>query len=156
MGLYLNQLPPTEVARLKAELAETLIANFCYPRFYDYRIGALRTRPVDRARRQEVWQYLNAVDFQVWGRVDVDSPEFQHQVERLFIHFVQRNRTFFGEQGRKRMADVRSLITHSSLALAESMRKHLQSKQGNPALGIPRPVTSWRATSGSKRPEPSW
>ena len=156
MGLYLNQLPPTEVARLKAELAETLIANFCYPRFYDYRIGALRTRPVDRARRQEVWQYLNAVDFQVWGRVDVDSPEFQHQVERLFIHFVQRNRTFFGEQGRKRMADVRSLITHSSLALAEGVRKHLQSKQGNPALGIPRPVTSWRATSGSKHPELSW
>ena len=125
MGLYLNQLPPTEVARLKAELAETLIANFCYPRFYDYRIGALRTRPVDRARRQEVWQYLNAVDFQVWGRVDVDSPEFQHQVERLFIHFVQRNRTFFGEQGRKRMADVRSLITHSSLALAEIGRAHV-------------------------------
>ncbi len=156
MGVYLNQLPPTEVARLKAELAETLIANFCYPRFYDYRVSSLRTRPVDRARRQEVWQYLNAVDFHVWGRVDIDSPEFQHQVERLFIHFVQRNRTFFGEQGRKRMADVRSLITHASLALAEGVRKHLQSKQGNPALGSPRPVTSWRAAPVSKHPELTW
>lgn len=156
MGVYLNQLPPTEVARLKAELAETLIANFCYPRFYDYRVNALRTRPVDRARRQEVWQYLNAVDFQVWGRVDVDSPEFQHQVERLCIHFVQRNRNFFGEQGRKRMADVRSLITHASLALAEGVRKHLQSKQGNPALGSPRPVVSWRGAPDSRHPDLSW
>lgn len=156
MGLYLNQLPPTEVARLKAELAETLIANFCYPRFYDYRVSALRTRPVDRSKRQEVWQYLNAVDFNVWGRVDVDSPDFQHQVERLFIHFVQRNRNFFGTQGRRRMADVRSLITNCSLVLAESVRKHLQSKQGNPALGSPRPVFSWTTLPGSGHAEPGW
>lgn len=156
MGIYLNQLPPTEVARLKAELAETLIANFCYPRFYDYRINALRTRPVDRSKRQEVWQYLNAVDFNVWGRVDVDSPDFQHQVERLFIHFVQHNRNFFGAQGRRRMADVRSLITNCSLVLAEGMRKHLQGKQGNPPLGSPRPVFSWGTAGGSKQAEPNW
>lgn len=156
MGIYLNQLPPTEVARLKAELAETLIANFCYPRFYDYRINALRTRPVDRSKRQEVWQYLNAVDFNVWGRVDVDSPDFQHQVERLFIHFVQHNRNFFGAQGRRRMADVRSLITNCSLVLAEGMRKHLQGKQGNPPLGSPRPVFSWGTAGGSKLAEPNW
>jgi hypothetical protein len=156
MGVYLNQLPPTEVARLKAELAETLIANFCYPRFYDYRINALRTRPVDRSKRQEVWQYLNAVDFNVWGRVDVDSPDFQHQVERLFIHFVQRNRNFFGAQGRRRMADVRSLITNCSLVLAEGMRKHLQGKPGNAPLGSPRPVFSWAAVAGSKQTELAW
>src|SRR5260370_9764349 len=140
MGLYLNQLPPTEVARLKAELAETLIANFCYPRFYDYRVSALRMRPVDRSKRQEVWQYLNAVDFNVWGRVDVDSPDFHHQVERLFIHFVQRNRNFFGEQGRRRMTDVRTLISSSSTALPEGLRKHLQAKQARPPLGTLLPL----------------
>lgn len=156
MGLYLNQLPPPEVARLKAELAETLIANFCYPRFYDYRINALRTRPIDRSKRQEVWQYLNAVDFNVWGRVDVDSPDFQHQVERLFIHFVQRNRNFFGAQGRRRMADVRTLITNCSLVLAEGVRKHLQGRSGNPPLGSPRPVFSWGTSAGARTPEPSW
>ena len=142
MGLYLNQQPQTEVARLKAELAETLIANFCYPRFYDYRISALRTRPVDRSKRQEVWQYLNAVDFNVWGRVDVDSPDFQRQVERLFIHFVQRNRSFFGEQGRKRMSDVRALISSCSTALADGLRGHLRGEQENPPFGSPRPVSS--------------
>jgi hypothetical protein len=156
MGLYLNQLPPTEVARLKAELAETLIANFCYPRFYDYRINALRMRPVDRAKRQEVWQYLNAVDFNVWGRVDVDSPDFQRQVERLFIHFVQRNRNFFGPQGRKRMIDVRSLITSTSNALAEGVRGYLRGKPGYPPFGSPRPVSSWMTTNATGRAEPSW
>lgn len=143
MGMYLNQLPPAEVARLKAELAETLIANFCYPRFYDYRTNSLRMRPVDRTKRQEVWQYLNAVDFNVWGRVDVDSPEFQRQVERLLIHFVQRNRTFFGEQGRRRMSDVRSLITDCSTFLAKGLRGHLRGQQATPPLGSPRPVSSW-------------
>ena len=103
MGVYLGQLPPAELARLKAELAETLIAHFCYPRFFDYRTGTLRTRPVDRAKRQEVWLYLSSVDFTAWNRVDLMSPEFQHQIERLLIHFVQRNRNFFGEQGRKRI-----------------------------------------------------
>lgn len=156
MGLYLNQLPQTEVARLKAELAETLIANFCYPRFYDYRLGMLRTRPVDRAKRQEVWQYLNAVDFNVWGRVDVDSPDFQRQVERLFIHFVQRNRCFFGEQGRKRMADVRSLITSCSLALADGLRGHLNGQRGNPPFGSPHAVLSWAATNATGKAEITW
>lgn len=156
MGVYLNQLPPTEVARLKAELAETLIANFCYPRFYDYRISELRVRPVDRAKRQEVWQYLNAVDFNVWGRVDVDSPDFQHQVERLFIHFVQRNRSFFGEQGRKRMADVRALISSCSTALADGLRSHLLGKQENPPFGSPRPVSSWSAPGKSGQTELAW
>ena len=156
MGLYLNQLPQTEVARLKAELAETLIANFCYPRFYDYRVGTLRTRPVDRAKRQEVWQYLNAVDFNVWGRVDVDSPDFQRQVERLFIHFVQRNRSFFGEQGRKRMTDVRALISGCSTALADGLRGHLSGQQANPPFGSPRAVSSWVTTNATGRAEASW
>lgn len=154
MGMYLNQLPPTEVARLKAELAETLIAHFCYPRFYDYRTGGLRTRPVDRAKRQEVWQYLNAVDFNVWGRVDVDSPDFQRQVERLLIHFVQRNRSFFGEQGRKRMTDVRTLITSCSTLLADGLRGHLRGHVANPPFGTPRPVFSW--SGGRNAIDLSW
>ena len=135
MGIYLNQLPPAEVARLKAELAETLIASFCYPRFYDYRINTLRMRPVDRAKRQEVWQYLSAVDFNVWGRVDLLSPDFQRQVERLFIHFVQRNRTFFGAQGRKRMFDVRLLITTCASKVVEGLRGHLMGQQTIPPFG---------------------
>ncbi len=156
MGVFLNQLPPTEVARLKAELAETLIAHFCYPRFYDYRANALRMRPVDRAKRQEVWQYLNAVDFNVWGRVDVDSPDFPRQVERLFIHFVQRNRNFFGPQGRRRMNDVRTLITSTSHTLAEGLRGHLRGRPENPPFGSSRAVATWAAVNVGGRAEPTW
>ena len=122
MGIYLGQLPPAEIARLKAELAETLIAHFCYPRFFDNRTDELRMRPVDRAKRQEVWLFLSSVDFTSWGRVDLMSPDFQHQIERLFIQFVQRNRAFFGEQGRKRMSDVRMLINSSSVSVVQGLR----------------------------------
>src|SRR5207248_9584998 len=105
MGVFLGQLPPAELARLKAELAETLIAYFCYPRFFDYRTESLRTRPVDRAKRQEIWRYLSSVDFTSWNRIDLMSNDFQDQIDRLLIHVVQRNCSFFGERARKCKSD---------------------------------------------------
>lgn len=157
MGIYLGQLPPAEVARLKAELAETLIASFCYPRFFDYRTGTLRMRPVDRSKRQEVWLYLSSVDFTAWSRIDLMSPAFQYQIERLFIQFVQRNRSFFGEQGRKRMSDIRMLINATATTVAEDLRNHLTGRPGSrPPFGSPRPVPSWTTTNISGRPDPSW
>lgn len=148
MAIYLGQLPPAEVARLKAELAETLIANFCYPRFYDYRTNSLRMRPIDRSKRQEVWLYLSSIDFTSWSRIDLLSPDFQYQIERLFIHFVQRNRSFFGQQGRKRMPDVRMLINSSATSVTEGLRGHLTGRHvTNPPFGSPRPVTSWSTTN---------
>jgi hypothetical protein len=154
VGILVSQLPPAELARLKAELAEVLIANFCYPRFYDYRTDSLRMRPVDRSKRQEAWQYLSSIDFNAWGRIDLMSPDFQRQVERLFIYFVQRNRSFFGEQGRKRMADVRMLIGNSSASVVEGLRGHLTGRQNS--FGNPRQVTSWVTSNVTGRPEPTW
>src|SRR6266567_3533523 len=157
MGVFLSQLPPAELTRLKAELAESLITNFCYPRFFDYRTSSLRMRPVDRNKRQEVWLYLSSVDFNAWGRVDLMSPDFQRQVERLFIHFVQRNRSFFGEQGRKRMSDVRMLLNSTALLVVEGLRSHLMGRQPtNPPFGTPRLVSSWATTNGSGYFEPGW
>src|SRR5438034_2725005 len=154
MGVLIGQLPPVELARLKAELAETLISHFCYPRFFDYRTDSLRSRPVDRSKRQEVWLYLSSFDFTAWNRVDLMSPDFQHYIERLFIYFVQRNRSFFGEQGRKRMADVRMLISNSSSSVTVGLREHLK---GRPtAFGNPRQVTSWAASNVTGRLEPTW
>jgi hypothetical protein len=159
MGIYLGQLPPAEVARLKAELAETIIANFCYPRFFDYRTDSLRMRPVDRNKRQEVWLYLSSVDFTAWNRIDLMSNDFQRSIERLFIQFVQRNRSFFGEQGRKRMPDVRMLITSTSTTVVQGLRNHVtgqrQDRQGLPSFGSPRQAISW-ATQGKGHSELAW
>ena len=157
MSVFLGQLPPAELARLKAELAETLIANFCYPRFFDHRTNSLRMRPVDRGKRQEVWLYLSSIDFAAWNRVDLMSPDFQRQIERLIVYFVQRNRNFFGQQGRKRMPDVRMLITSCAAQVADGLRGHLMGRQpSNPPFGSPRPAVSWSTANVSGRPEPSW
>ncbi len=155
MGVYLGQMPPAEMARLKAEIAETLIANFSYPRFYDYRTNSLRMRPVDRGKRQEVWTFLSSFDFNAFSRIDVTSPDFQRQVERLLIQFVQRNRAFFGQQGRKRMPDVRALITNSSASVTEGLRGHLSGRSATP-FGSARPVVSWSKSNDSGRLEPGW
>ncbi len=158
MGIYLGQLPPAELARLKAELAETLVANFCYPRFFDYRTESLRMRPVDRVKRQEVWLYLSSVDFTAWNRVDLMSPDFQRSIERLLIQFVQRNRSFFGPQGRKRMPDVRMLISSSATSVVQGLRAHLTGqRQERPfPFGSPRPVVSWSATGVTGQSDANW
>lgn len=157
MGIYLGQLPPAEVARFKAELAETLVANFCYPRFFDYRTESLHMRPVGRAKRQEVWLYLSSVDFTAWSRVDLTAPEFQHQIEGLFIQFMQRNRSFFGRQGRRRMSDVRMLISSCASAVAQGLRNHLTGqRQGNLPFGSPRPTVSWSAIAISGQSSLHW
>lgn len=157
MAITLGQLPPAELARLKAELAETIVAHFCYPRFYDYRTDSLRMRPVDRAKRQEVWLYLSSVDFTVWGRIDVISTDFQRLIERIFIQFVQRNRSFFSEQGRKRMSDVRMLIGTSAISVVQGLRSHITGqKQNNPLFGSPRPAVSWVSASSRGHTELTW
>jgi hypothetical protein len=156
MGIYLGQLPPAEVARFKAELAETIIANFCYPRFFDHRTGSLQTRPIDRAKRQEVWLYLSSVDFTAWSRVDLLSVDFPHRIERLFIQFVQRNRSFFGAQGRRRMLDIRLAIGTCAGSVAQRLRTHLRGQPITPPFGSPRQVLSWTVTPISGRPEPTW
>jgi len=157
MGIYLGQLPPAEVARFKAELAETLVANFCYPRFFDYRTESLHMRPVGRAKRQEVWLYLSSVDFTAWSRIDLTAAEFQHQIEGLFIQFMQRNRSFFGQQGRRRMSDVRMLLSSCAGTVAQGLRNHLTGqRQGNPPFGSPRPTISWSATPISGQPALRW
>jgi hypothetical protein len=136
MGIFLGQLPPAEIARFKAELAETIIAHFCYPRFFDYRSDSLQTRPIDRAKRQEVWLYLSSVDFTAWSRVDLTSADFPHHIERLFIQFVQRNRSFFGPQGRRRMYDIRLSINACSGSVALRLRNHLTGQQNIPPFGF--------------------
>ncbi len=156
MGIYLGQLPPAEVARFKAELAETLITNFCYPRFFDQRTQALRMRPVDRAKRQEVWLYLSGVDFTQWSRIDLLSPDFQVQIERLFIQFVQRNRAFFGEQGRRRMSDIRMLIATAAAGVVQGLRGHLTGQKSSHPFGSPRSVISWATMVPKGRTEPGW
>src|SRR2546421_7999770 len=158
MGVLIGQLPPAEIARLKAELAETLVAHFCYPRFFDYRTESLRMRPVDRAKRQEVWLYLSSVDFTAWGRVDLLSPDFQRSIERLLVQFVQRNRSFFGEQGRKRMSDIRMLISSSAASIVQGLRAHLTGqRQERPfPFGSPRPVVTWSAPGLTSQSDTGW
>ena len=156
MGIYLGQLPPAEIARFKAELAETIIANFCYPRFFDYRTESLQTRPIDRTKRQEVWLYLSSVDFTAWSRVDLTAADFPYRIERLFIQFVQRNRSFFGAQGRRRMLDVRLSISACAGSVSQRLRNHLTNQPNMPLFGSPRPVLSWTTMPISGRPEPTW
>src|SRR5205807_1535601 len=69
----------------------------------------------------------------------------------------QRNRNFFGEQGRKRMADIRMLIGSSATSVVQGLRGHLAGNvQNKSTFGSPRPVSSWSTSNITGRLEPSW
>jgi len=94
-------------------------------------------RPVDRAKRQEVWLYLSSFDFTAWSRVDLMSPDFQHYIERLFIQFVQRNRSFLVNRDR-RMSDIRMLISSCASTVAQGLRDILRAESRESAICSPR------------------
>ena len=59
MGVSLAQLHQRDIARLRAELCEVIAARFAWPAFFDYRTGALRTRPLGAPRRQEINAFVD-------------------------------------------------------------------------------------------------
>ena len=58
MAARMSELEPRVIERLRAELAELIAATVAYPPFFDFRANRLVTRPIDRARMEEIQRFL--------------------------------------------------------------------------------------------------
>ncbi len=154
MGGSLRQLTSRQLERLKSELAEVIIANFCYPAFLDYRLNALRTRPVDRRKRQEVWAYVNNVNFNALGNMDVASMDFRRFVERAFLRYIDLNRALNATASTRQVAAVRARVPQLALAVARGLADYLILSEAS-AFGQARLVESW-GTARASMEEPAW
>jgi hypothetical protein len=153
MGGSLRQLTSRQLERLKSELAEVIIANFCYPAFLDYRLNTLRTRPVDRRKRQEVWAYVNGINFNALGNMDVASLDFRRFVERAFLRYIDLNRTLNATASARQVAGVRARVPQLALTVARGLADYLILSEAS-AFGQARLVESWgTARAGT---ETSW
>ena len=154
MGSSLRDLNSRQLERLKSELAEVIIAHFCYPSFLDYRLNSLRTRPVDRRKRQEVWAYINSVNMNALGSMDATSMEFRRFVERVFLRYIEMNRGLIGAISARQVAAVRALVPQLAVQVARGLVDYLTVSEAS-SFGRARPIESW-AMLNTKRNEPTW
>ncbi|HEU5368492.1 MAG TPA: hypothetical protein VFU69_08515 [Ktedonobacterales bacterium] len=145
MGGSLRQLTSRQFERLKSELAEVIIANFCYPAFLDYRLNLLRTRPVDRRKRQEVWAYVSSINFNPLANMDAASMDFRRFVERAFLRYIDTNRALAAVASARQVATLRARVPQLAAAVARGLADYLVLGEAS-TFGQARLVESWGAT----------
>jgi hypothetical protein len=146
MAGSIGQLTPLQVQRLKSELGEVLIAEFCNPRFMDYRADILRSRPATRRQRHEVWQYLENMDFAALPLADSASLQLQQQLEGIILGYIERNPAFKGRFERAG-GDAHGRVHQAAVEVVAGFRAYLeQGERGH--FGFPRPVESWAGKYG--------
>ncbi len=154
MGSSLRDLNSRQLERLKSELAEVIITNFCYPSFLDYRLNILRTRPIDRRKRREVWAYVNSIQMNPLGSMEASSMEFRRFVERVFLRYIEMNRGLIEGTSQRQFAAMRARVPQLAMQVARSLIDYLALGEAS-SFGRARPVESWGAQTQSGS-EPTW
>lgn len=154
MGSSLKDLNSRQLERLKSELAEVIIANFCYPSFLDYRLNSLRTRPVDRRKRQEVWAYVNSLNMNALGSMEAASMDFRRFVERVFLRYIEINRGLIGAISSRQVANVRARVPQLAVQVARGLADYLTVSEAS-NFGRARPIESWSLLT-AKDSELTW
>ncbi len=144
MGVRVGDLEPRQLERLRREIIETLAANFAYPPFFDFRSNRMVVRPVDRAKRGEIEQFVHTVNFSSLDRTEVSAPELRRFIARLFQHYVEVNTTFARPRFVRFLPGMRAHAARTASQLQRSLIGYLE--QNSPSFGAVRPQPSWSGT----------
>lgn len=155
MGARLGDLDQRDIARLRTELAEELAARFAYPPFFDFPTGTLRVRPVGRAKRQEIADFVQTINFTPLDQTEVSSAEVRRFFEKLFLRYLEVNREVGRPAARRRLPGLRA---DAPRAAADVQRGLVALAAGAPgSFGVARPVPSWSpTTTRGPRREARW
>lgn len=80
-----------QLERLRVEIIEAISSAMAYPPFFDFRTGALRTRPIDRTKVAEIEQFMGSANFSPIERASPSSPDTRKFIERLLLRYVEVN-----------------------------------------------------------------
>jgi hypothetical protein len=149
MGVCVGDLDVRQTERLRVELAEILSANCAYPSYFDYRSGRLMVRPVARAKRDEIDQFLRSVNFSPLDRVDVGSPEVRRFFERLFLRYVDVNDALGRPHLKRRLTDIRNRTPRMAAEVQRGLVAHLGGTA--PSFGARRQQPSWASYRNASR-----
>jgi len=150
MGISVGSLEQRVLERLRAELAETLAAHLAYPPFFNYRSGEATCRPLDRAKRDELEQFVRSAHFESIERADITSPDVRRFIEQLLLRYIEVNPALARPQTMRRLPQVRTRVPRLAAETQRALGAHLEGKA--PAFGTRRESTSWSASSPAPSP----
>lgn len=145
MGISVGSLEQRVLERLRAELAETLAAHLAYPPFFNYRSGQATCRPLDRAKRDELEQFMRSAHFESLERADITSPDVRRFIEQLLLRYIEVNPALGRPQTVRRLPQMRTRVPRLAAETQRALVAHLEGKA--PAFGTRRESTSWSASS---------
>jgi hypothetical protein len=91
MGASVGDLEQRQIERWRAEIAEVLAAELAYPPFFDFRAGRELVRPIDRAKREEIEDFVRSISFSTLDHTDSGSAEVRRFLEQLLSRFLDVN-----------------------------------------------------------------
>lgn len=141
MGSRLAELDQRDLARVRAELIELIAARFAYPPFFDYRAGAPRMRPVSATRRQQIAQFVQAVDLGAIEQVDLDAAPVRRFLERLLQRYLDSNPDLAREPARQRVSLLRVSVPRVAAEAQRGLIAFVAGDRGS--YGLPRARASW-------------
>ncbi|MGH2502825.1 MAG: hypothetical protein ACRDID_09955 [Ktedonobacterales bacterium] len=145
MAARMSELEPRTLERLRAELAELIAVTVAYPPYYDFRANRLVTRPIDRARMDEIQRYLSSVNFGPLERADVSSVETRRFIERLVTRYLEVNGGMHGRYVARALPRLRAMAPRVA---AEAQQRALGYMSGStPDFGARRQTISWTSVS---------
>ena len=145
MAARISELEPRLLERLRAELAELIAAAVAYPPFFDFRANRQVTRPIDRARMDEIQHFLSSVNFGPIERADVTAPETRRFIERLILRYLEVNEGLRGRYAAHYLPRLRALAPRLA---ADAQRRAVGYVNGSiPDFGARRQAMSWASVS---------
>ncbi|HEX8732020.1 MAG TPA: hypothetical protein VF725_08150 [Ktedonobacterales bacterium] len=145
MAARMSGLEPRVIERLRAELAEALAATVAYPPFFDFHANRAVTRPIDRARMDEIQRFLGSVNFSAIERADASALDTRRFIERLIVRYVDVNE---GLRGRFAARYIPRLQATGPRLAAEVQRRMVGFLNGGvPDFGARRQAYSWTSVS---------
>ncbi|HEY7848746.1 MAG TPA: hypothetical protein VIC27_01715 [Ktedonobacterales bacterium] len=150
MAARISELEPRVIERLRAELAELIAVTVAYPPFFDFRANRLVTRPIDRARMDEIQRFLSSVNFTPLERADATSAETRRFIERLIARYLEVNEGMRSRYAARYVPRMRALAPRVA---AEAQRRATGYLNGSvPDFGARRQMMSWASVSRREAP----
>jgi hypothetical protein len=141
MPLVVGDLDPRKLEQWRAEIAELLAAQLAYPPHFDFRAGHELARPLDRAKREEIEQFVRSINFAPLERTDVSSPEVRRFLEQLLRRYVDVNPSLRHHHSARRLPSLRGRVPRLAAEVHRGLLAFLAGTANG--FGARRPPRSW-------------
>ena len=141
MPLVVGDLEPRKLEHWRAEIAELLAAQLAYPPHFDFRAGHELARPLDRAKREEIEQFVRSVNFAPLERTDVSSPEVRRFLEQILRRYVDVNPSLRHRHSARRLPSLRGRVPRLAAEVHRGLLAFLAGTANS--FGARRPPRSW-------------